>query len=49
MQVGSNRGFSRFIEHSELQVGDKKFLMNDTLYVRVTVKLDNQKPWLAHT
>ena len=49
MQVGSNQGFLRFIEHSQLQVGDKQFLMNDILYVRVTVKLDNHKPWLAHT
>ena len=49
MQVGSNLGFPRFIENSELQVGDKQFLMNDTLYLRVTVKVDNHKPWLAHT
>ena len=38
-----------FIRHSELQVGDKQFLMNDTLYFRVTVKVDNNKPWLICT
>ena len=49
MQVGSNLGFPTFIEHSKLQDGDQQFLLNNTLYLRVTVKLDNHKPWLAHT
>ena len=44
----ANINFSvlEFIRHSELQVGDKQFLMNDTLYFRVTVNVDSHKPWL---
>ena len=37
------------IRHSELQVGDKQFLLNDTLYFRVSVKVDSHKPWLICT
>ena len=48
-QVNSYLSVPEFIRHSELQVGDKQFLMNDTLYFRVTVKVDSNKPWLICT
>ena len=36
-----------FISHSELNhSADRQFLMNDTLYFRVTVSMGNSKPWL---
>ena len=47
MRAGSNLGFPGFIKQTELQVGDKHFLMSDTLYLRVTVEVDNHKPWLT--
>ena len=36
-----------FISHSELNhSADRQFLMNDTIYFRVTVSVGNSKPWL---
>ena len=44
IQVGSGLGFPEFIRHTELfQAGAEQFLMNDTSYLRVTVKLVNHK------
>ena len=49
IQVGKGRGFPNFIGQTELQCEDKQFIMNDTLYFRVTANVDNHKPWLTIT
>ena len=49
IQVGDGRGFPCFIRHTELHCEDKQFLMNDTFYFRVSVKVDSYKPWLTCT
>ena len=37
----------KFISHTELNhSADRQFLMNDTLYFRVTVSMGHSKPWL---
>ena len=43
-------GYSKFIPHSSLghnPVTNTQYLLNDTLYFKVSVKVDNHKPWLV--
>ena len=50
IQVGSTRGFPKFLPHSSLghdPATSTQYLLDDTLYFRVTVKVDNHKPWLV--
>ena len=47
--VGNSLGFDRFIKHTKLGSDDKRFLMDDTMYFRVSVSVDNYKPWLTCT
>ena len=52
MRVGSNRGYHKFVPHSSLGLNpatNTQYLLNDTLYFRVSVKVDNHKPWLVCT
>ncbi len=52
MQVGSCRGYQQFFPHSSLCPGpatNTQYLLDDTLYFRVSVKVDNHKPWLVCT
>ena len=49
IQVGDGRGFPRFIRHTEHHHEDKRFLVDDTFYFRVSVKVNNYKPWLTCT
>ena len=52
MIVGSSRGCPKFIPHSSLghnPATNTQYLLNDTLYFRVSVKVDNHKPWLVCT
>ncbi len=52
MQVGSCRGYQRFLPHSSLcpdPATNPQYLLDDTLYFRVSVKVDNHKPWLVCT
>jgi len=47
-QIGSE---FKFIRHSSLAYNESthtQYLANDTLYVRVTVVVDNHRPWLEH-
>ena len=49
MKVGNSRGRSKFLPHSSLghnPATNTQYLLNDTLYFRVSVKVDNHKPWL---
>ena len=52
MRVGSIRGHSKFLPHSSLghnPATNSQYLLDDTLYFRVSVKVDNHKPWLVCT
>ena len=52
MKVGSIIGITKFLPHSSLGYGpasNKQYLVNDTLYFRVSVKVDDHKPWLVCT
>ena len=49
MKVGNKRGLIKFLPHSSLghnTVTNTQYLLNDTLYFRVSVKVDDHKPWL---
>ena len=49
VQVGDGFGHDQFISHSELSYNPDKntqYLKNNTLYFRVTVNVDDYKPWL---
>ena len=52
MIVGSSRGCQKFLPHSSLghnPATNTQYLLDDTLYFRVSVKVDNHKPWLVCT
>ncbi len=52
MQVGRCRGRAQFLPHSSLchdPATNTQYLMDDTLYFRVSVKVDNHKQWLSCT
>ena len=52
MQVGSSRGCPKFLPHSSLchdPATNTQYLHDDTLYFRVSVTVDNHKPWLVCT
>ena len=52
MQVGSNQGQIKFLPHSSLShdpATNTQYLLDDTLYFRVSVKVDNNRPWLVCT
>ena len=52
MRVGSSFGYPKFLRHSSLghnPATNTQYLLDDTLYFRVSVKLDNHKPWLDCT
>ena len=52
MQPGKSRGFSHFISLSELpydSANNTQYLMEDRLYFRVTVTVEEHKPWLVTT
>ena len=51
-RVGSSRGNSKFLPHSSLDhkpATNTQYLLDDTLYFRVSVTVDNHKPWLVCT
>ena len=48
-RVGSAWGYAKFLSHTKVsndQAKNIRYLMADTLYFRVTVKVDHHKPWL---
>ena len=50
--IGSAWGYDKFLPHDELfndPSSNTQYLMNDSLYFRVTVEVDNHKPWLDCT
>ena len=50
MQVGSSRGDHKFLPHSSLShdpATNTQYLLDDTLYFRVSVTVANHKPWLV--
>ena len=52
MRVGSSIGYPKFLRHSSLghnTATNTQYLLDDTLYFRVSVKVDNHKPWLVCT
>ena len=52
MRVGSDKGIFKFLPHSSLghnPATNTQYLLDDTLYFRVSVKVDNHKPWLVCT
>ena len=52
MQVGSCRGCPKFLPHSSLSndpATNTQYLLDDTLLFRVSVTVDNHKPWLVCT
>ena len=52
MQVGRNIGYIKFFPHSSLlcdPATNTQYLLDDTLYFRVSVNLNNHKPWLVCT
>ncbi len=53
MQAGSSCiGYQQFLPHSSLCLDpatNPQYLLDDTLYFRVSVKVDNHKPWLVCT
>ena len=52
MQVGSCKGCTKFLPHSSLchdPATNTQYLLDDTLYFRVSVAVDNHKPWLVCT
>ena len=51
-EVGSSKGYPKFLPHSSLShdpATNTHYLLDDTLYFRVSVKVDNHKPWLVCT
>ena len=51
-RIGSTWGYDKFFSHDELfhdSSSNTQYLMNDSLYFRVTVEVDNHKPWLDCT
>ena len=46
LHVGESLGFSEFISHKKLTTDNVKYLMNDTLYFKVTAEVASEKPWL---
>ena len=51
-RVGVNRGYPKFFPHSLLShnpATNTQYLLDDTLYFRVSLKVDNHKPWLVCT
>ena len=52
MRVGGSKGYYEFLPHSSLghnPATNTQYLLDDTLYLRVSVKLNNHKPWLVCT
>ena len=52
MQVGISMVFHKFFSHSSLShdpATNTQYLLDDTLYFRVSVTVDNHKPWLVCT
>ena len=52
MRVGYFSGCDKFLPHSTLghnPATNTQYLLNDTLYFRVSVKVDDYKPWLVCT
>ena len=52
MRVSSIVGYQEFLPHSSLghnPATNTQYLLDDTLYFRVSVKVDNHKPWLVCT
>ena len=52
MRVGRYKGYAKFLPHSSLghnPATNTQYLLDDTLYFRVSVKVDNHKPWLVCT
>ena len=49
MRVGSSCGYHEFLPHSSTPATNTQYLLDDTLYFRVSVKVDNHKPWLVCT
>ena len=52
MQVGSSMGDAKFFPHSSLShdpATNTQYLLDDKLYFRVSVTVDNHKPWLVCT
>ena len=52
MNAGSIIGITKFLPHSSLghnPATNTQYLLNDTLYFRVSVKVHNHKPWLDCT
>ena len=51
-KVGSDKIITKFLPHSALghnPATNTQYLLNDTLYFRVSVKVDDHKPWLVCT
>ena len=52
MRVDSSYGYFNFLHHSSLghnPATKTQYLLDDTLYFRVSVKVDDHKPWLVCT
>ena len=52
MQVGSSMGDTEFLPHSSLShdpATNTQYLLDNTLFIRVSVTMDNHKPWLVCT
>ena len=52
MRVYNSVGYPKFLPHSSLghnPATNTQYLMDDTLYFRVSVKVDTNKPWLVCT
>jgi len=50
MRAGSSCGYTEFIHHTSLgynQATNTQYLLDDTLYFRVSVKVNNHRPWLV--
>ena len=48
-RVRGTRGYYKFLSHTKVSNDQDKnirYLMDDTLYFRVTVEVDHHKPWL---
>ena len=46
LHPGQRLGFPQFIPHEEIATDNVKYLMNNTLYFKVTAEAACQKPWL---
>ena len=52
MRIGSSKGHPKFLPHTSLghnPATNTQYLLDDTLYFRVSVKVDSCKPWLVCT